>query len=490
MLRDAVLILLLVAALVLGGFGFVGLMPLALAFCVAAAAILYVRAGRWQAMPAAGTAALLGLAGLIGAGAGLPVWIVAAMALLTAGSTAMLILFPIPHLPRPSGDNGVGLAHILIEGGRRFPVYVWYPAKRTPSARTRPFHTQAEAYAIRDGLAVTGAPRFLYDHFRLARTSTVMDAPMREGKHPVVIFNHGGALFPTQNFSLMEALASHGVICIAVSHPGESLGVAWPNQTTTAILPEVLEAMKESSTFQRANVRYPLDTSPANRDANFAVLRSFEADGLVALANGWARDSLDVLACLDRQTLVGGQSLAGAVDTQRLAYAGMSLGGAAAMRCCYLDPKAKAGANLDGLNRDWALADRPLTLPFLQLYSDPNLMRKQAANVLGEELPPIALEGQLTMYNDRFFDRSAGRANRFVFPGIGHMAFTDLPRAFGRCARGALGFGGRASPASIDAINHLVTAFLLDKLLDRSGEASGNPADKDHVPSVGIPLQS
>ncbi len=102
-------------------------------------------------------------------------------------------------LPNPTtgGSRGVGyLRTTFVRSGtleaaeRRLDTTVWYPAD-----------VQGEAS---DPLGHE-------------------DAPMTAGRHPLLVYSHGGCAFPEVSSFLTKALASWGFIVVAPSHPGDTV---------------------------------------------------------------------------------------------------------------------------------------------------------------------------------------------------------------------------------------------------------------------------
>jgi predicted dienelactone hydrolase len=55
-----------------------------------------------------------------------------------------------------------------------------------------------------------------------ARGAGGEDAPVRRGRHPVIVFSHGSCGLPTESTYYTTALASRGFVVVAPTHPGNT----------------------------------------------------------------------------------------------------------------------------------------------------------------------------------------------------------------------------------------------------------------------------
>src|SRR5215831_14477556 len=87
-------------------------------------------------------------------------------------------------------------------GGRTIPVDLWVPVEPEDASGT------PSLYALVLGIGPTSAQSF-------------DDAPMSPTNgFPLVVYSHGGGGFAVEAGTLMEALASHGIVAAAPSHLG------------------------------------------------------------------------------------------------------------------------------------------------------------------------------------------------------------------------------------------------------------------------------
>lgn len=250
--------------------------------------------------------------------------------------------------------------------------------------------------------------------------------PGSPGRHPLVLFNHGGALAPDANRMLMQALAGQGHVLASVAHPGESADLAWDDGSRSGVDPERLAQLTMQGEPLQALARFHLAGDEAERRRLLPALEEGFRNSLTAATARWAVQTLDALAQL-QALAAAGDPLMQAIDFERRAYAGMSLGGSVAVECCFRDPSARACINLDGMNWNFDRVDQDLPAAMLQLYADPTLLRAQVRAIVAQTGPPREHDA---MPNDFFYEppeRRGLRADvvRLVVPGAGHMAFTD-----------------------------------------------------------------
>lgn len=413
----------------------------ALALAGTLCAFCYAWRGRWQILAFAAVFVLIAI-GRVFAGS-VPAGLIEVPLLIAiAAVVAFLYLSPVPKLPRPTGEYGVGFRCFDDPDGRQWQAHIWYPAVRTADGARRRYHTRAEAFAIAKGLRKLGSSPFAQWHLQLTRTQARIDAPEAEGSFPLVVFNHGGLLYPMQNTALAQELASQGFVVAAIGHPDESLGLAWSDGTVAPLALETLAQMQGSEGFQSLVQAWMAATDAADKDIAREKLAQFGPNGLCSIAAAWARLSIAAADAIIASPMLR----PGTIDATRLAYAGMSLGGATSMICCRDDPRARAGINLDGVQWCFGAFGEGLSVPILQIYQNPGQLPDQNSAFLG--------------YNDWILGKSTAGVVRIVMAGLGHMAFTD--RIFGASplARRSPDIGPSASAQTGQRINALCHHFL------------------------------
>ena len=438
--------------------------------------------GRWQCVPMIIVATLfvitLGLMedssfGVLGA---------ATFVVLISLSATLLWMSPIPELPTPSGPHAIGLRcveyHRRLTGNedapwldtvntkRRLQAYIWYPASKKETGHKRPYFTKGEVNSFSQIYAALGAPGFVLSHLPLARSHAVEDVECLSGSFPLLVFNHGGALWPLQNMALMEELASHGYIVCSVSHPGESAGVLWSDQSITPIHPKLIEHMKISDGSVEDYASLHLTQEP-HKQLKYLTSLSAEPQSYTGiLTREWAKDSLALVEYLEKKALTAEHGVFSSINFDNRAYAGMSLGGSVSHECCFLDEKAKCGINLDGMNWNYARLYQNQPCAFLQLYADPLLSVKQLQAKAHPEVEPVTqLSPQIRQYNDFHYELpdELGKRNdivRLILKGTQHMSFTDKVIMGRGPMRKISATGTGDSITTIKLINSLCLTFL------------------------------
>ncbi|WP_445585680.1 alpha/beta hydrolase family protein [Streptomyces finlayi] len=220
----------------------------------------------------------------------------------------------------------------------------------------------------------------------------------------------------TQNSAWAEELASHGYVVAALDHPYDSAAVLLADGRTV-----------------RTKVTA---TGDADRDNELAV--SWTAVR--------AADLSFVLTQLDRAA--GGEipgPVGGRMDAGRVAVAGHSLGGGAALQAARQDRRFDAAINLDGFPYD----------PDAERFPQPVLALTQDVRL---DIDPDYIP-RLT----RVLSLSGAPSYRLSVPGAAHLTFTDAP-LYMPPVESIIGSRGRTYGPRITAA---VSLALLDTTLRR-----------------------
>ena len=109
---------------------------------------------------------------------------------------------------------------------RHVMVQVWYPAPPPAAGAERsPWIRNLDEYK--------GSPEF--KQVAHVRTNSVFEAPVLEGRWPVLIYNHGGGWTRWSATFTTEMLASHGYVVFAVDHAGFNKTTDFPDGYKFAI---------------------------------------------------------------------------------------------------------------------------------------------------------------------------------------------------------------------------------------------------------------
>lgn len=359
-----------------------------------------------------------------------PLWLVA---------IALPIAVPVARLPRPTGPFPVGTTAYQWDDASRPETYTakpddvrqlmvqfWYPAEALPDTSTAPFFDRIElagpVIAQRLGL-----PSFIFNHAALIQTASAPGAPLAAEpvKFPVLIFSPGYNSLRTQSTTLMEELASHGYIVIALDHTYTGVVTNFPDGRVELLNPEVLpdrEVIGEEQ-YRRKSL---------------------------AVGDVWEQDTAFVLARLEAGEF--DSRFAGRLDLDRIGLFGHSTGGGVVSRMCATDPRCKAGVGLDawlGITPDQTIAagtERPVLF------------------LMSERWPSPQNNGRMQQY------RSGSAQTSWLTIGqTDHYDFTDLP--FLTPLATAIGLSGDMDSYRVQEIVRTYTREFFD--LHLKGRTSG-----------------
>lgn len=221
-------------------------------------------------------------------------------------------------LPAPTGPYPVGKDTLdLIDPHRADPwvpterrelmVSLWYPTRQTAGALA-PYMTAAESRLYLDG--IDGVPD---DALTTVTTHAHIGTKPLPGTHrlPLVVLSPGLGMPRATLTGLAEELASRGYVVAGIDHTYESSGVSFPDGRVAECL---------ACTVDEDGA--PAVTAGRARDVSFVL------DRLLAHHPAWRGAS--------------------AIDPQRIAMAGHSIGGASVLSTMLTDRRVDAGVNLDG----------------------------------------------------------------------------------------------------------------------------------------------
>lgn len=317
-------------------------------------------------------------------------------------AVTLRILLPVFTLPQPTGPYPIGtVAWHLVDaarhetqgmrtgGHRELMVQIWYPAERAGPGQA--YRTRAET-------------DWKKRHLARVRTHAATAAPVAgaRARYPVVLFTPSWTGRRNQNTVQAEELASHGFVVVGIDHPyGSDLTIFPDGRIIRTVLGKFLDCMS-AETLQES-------------------VRAAEAQLGIRTAD--VRFVLDELERLDPSG--PRHLLAGRLDTSRVGIFGHSFGGAVAAEVCLLDPRFRAGINLDGFIFGNATT-HPIDKPFLVLSDDtpiPTPEEVQACRGPGRRHAAfIAQNAQAIQY---FLSQRPGCW--LTVRGTAHMNFCDSP---------------------------------------------------------------
>jgi hypothetical protein len=253
-------------------------------------------------------------------------------------------------------------------------VSLWYPALPSDGPRAR-YMTPAESRLQLTSRGITGVPP---DALSTVRTNAVSDAAPAgdEGSLPLVVLSPGFTNPRSTLTGLAEDLASHDYVVAGIDHTYESLATAFPDGRVTTCLAR--EAPRRGQGFWEKVV--------TGRAADV----SFVLGELTGAHPAWPG--------------------AGLIDPSRIAMAGHSAGGAAAIAAMLADSRIRAGIDMDGATCA-RIPPSGLSWPFL-------FLGKQSNYTPGGEGPVTTWE--------RDWELLTGWKRWLLVAGAMHASFTDL----------------------------------------------------------------
>lgn len=289
-------------------------------------------------------------------------------------------------LPAPTGPYRVGRTAfdwtdtdrtdpLAPEPGqqRQLSVWVWYPAPAGTSGRPAPYAPGHWAQMLQFGI--------LANRLDAVRTHSVADAPVADGRFPLVVLEPGMGLAAPHFTALAEDLASHGYVVAGVT-PTYSANVTVLHGQAVGRTP----AGNPAETDQRAG------------------------DRLVAV---WAADARFAAG---RMADTGGP-LTGHVDASRVAYIGHSFGGAAALQACHDDPHCAGAVDMDGTPYG-PVVHQGLAAPMMLLGTPGDCLA-------GACHPTDAVDIDIDTASQTLRAASTGPSFRYEIAGAKHFNFTD-----------------------------------------------------------------
>jgi dienelactone hydrolase len=261
-----------------------------------------------------------------------------------------------PYLPEPTGPRPVGTTSLYLKdvsrpdpwaagvNARELMVSVWYPAAPSDGPRAR-YMTPAESELQLTSRGITGIPAEVLGTVRTNAASGAASAEPQRAL-PLVLLSPGFTNARSALTALAEDLASHGYVVAGIDHTYESYATAFPDGRVTTCL-----------------ARQAPGRGPGFREkvmAGRAADACFVLDELTAGHPAWPG--------------------AGLIDPSRIAMAGHSAGGAAAIAAMLADSRIRAGIDMDGTTHA-PIPDHGLSRPFLFLGKQSNYTPGSGGNV-------------------------------------------------------------------------------------------------------------
>ena len=257
---------------------------------------------------------------------------------------------------------------------RELMVSLWYPAAPSDGPRA-PYMTPAESRLQLTSRGITGVPP---DALSTVRTNAVSDAAPAgcQGSLPLVVLSPGFTNPRSTLTALAEELASHYYVVAGIDHTYESFATAFPDGRVATSLAR--QAPRRGQGFWEKVV--------TGRAADV----SFVLGELTGPHPAWPG--------------------AGLIDPSRIAMAGHSAGGAAAIAAMLADSRVRAGIDMDGSTHA-RIPGHGVSRPFL-------FLGKQSSYSPGAG-------GAVTTW-ERDWELLTGWKRWLLVAGAMHASFTDL----------------------------------------------------------------
>ncbi|NBI54627.1 alpha/beta hydrolase [Photobacterium alginatilyticum] len=319
-----------------------------------------------------------------------------------------------PHhynFPNPDGPYRIGFHQFEVYNDENWiQVSSWYPS----TAKTTEKRVGYLTPALIDTYVKDGNSKSMFS--TIPPSWTFFDLPIANGKHPVLIYNHGFLTFPRFSMTQLEYLASHGYIVLAISHPGRTRlierksGVLVPANYTPVKFTEEEDAALMVDIVRMENA-VKLDEWLKAR--KLVVANELFQQSMLNNFNPMYKNNLMLIDAL--HSIESGNIptlLKGHMDLDAVGAFGHSFGGNVSIVMTEQSPVIKAGVNLDGNQYHW-LSEKPLQASACFFYADKT-----------DRLKPVR-EGELyPRINDALF-ADASSVCSVVFPGSNHFDFTD-----------------------------------------------------------------
>jgi pimeloyl-ACP methyl ester carboxylesterase len=308
---------------------------------------------------------------------------------------------------------------------RELTVQVWYPAK-APKQRTTALYIPDPALisAMKKNKYNNVSPEVL-ESWHTVQTHSIPHAPITSPlRLPLLFFSHGFGMSRSNYTSIIEDLASHGYIVVAIDHPHAGFTMLRDGRV--------------------------LSFTAATEADNLEVVNGQRIDEMVRDA------SFTLNALMNRKGEAG--RFSSHIDPKRVGMLGHSLGGAVALRACQQDDRFKACADLDG--DLWGkMQAEGLGRPFLVLLNEPPESRR----------PPVAVREQRDKGWADFISKERTAAFVIKVGSTNHFSFSDFPFVVPEALMKK--HGAEIAPRrGFEIITRLLRAFLSRHLNGEKGE--------------------
>lgn len=188
------------------------------------------------------------------------------------------------ELPEPTGNHAVGRSHEAFGDERRIAATIYYPAVH--------------------GTGDVGPFAHIPDPWGRVRHHARDAADWAPGRHPLVLFSPGADVQPQYYNALLSELASHGYVVAALSHPGLTPWIAYPDaaavSSTGPTMPSTAGEAMQQHEARITTVAHDIASARAHLEA----LLGDHLDGRVA-AFGHSLGGAGAVAAAVRNPAIG-----------------------------------------------------------------------------------------------------------------------------------------------------------------------------------------
>ena len=347
------------------------------------------------------------------------------------------VSIPFNDIPKPTGNKNIATYSIeLIDSNRlewftdspndlrKIMIQVWYP--------TNEYEGEKELYIDYGDIRIKAlADQFDYNPglFRKLiniKTNSIKRAvPSNDSSFPLIIFSHGLGGYRTQNTIMVEELASHGYVVIAIEHPYDAnisifdngeiadyrSGINYQRRHSQKLTPEEFWAIRLPQLKTRAS------------DVSF-VINQIEIGEFPS-------------------------QLLKIIDSDNIGIFGHSFGGATSIYSSYVDDRIDACINLDG---------------WMVVVPDDIIN-----NGIGKNFMYIGQEQwdeKLNYQKLEAFIKSNPKSSKILIPGTTHYDFSDTPH-MSKAAK-LLKKSGQLNSSNLkNILNDLVVSFFNKNLKNK-----------------------
>ena len=301
--------------------------------------------------------------------------------LLSIVASAVLYLFPIVNLPKPTGPYVVGTTlmsfndtkrpEILtddLKDTREFMARIWYPVDFV-KGNSMFYKENIQQVGI---IEPSGPPNFIFSHYNLIKTNSYLDTPISNQQltYPVLLFSPGFLASYEDYQILIEELASHGYIIFAPNQPYESQSVIYPDSKIVPFSEEHLKKYKENQ--ENLTPLWKEFWTTTDQEKRIEISKKI-LDSESFMDTVLRVRTADIQFMVDEMEKMNSGNInnifSNKLDLSRLGILGHSMGGAVAGQVCSTDNRFKACVNLDGFQ--WGnVVKNVIKQPFMIMQSE------------------------------------------------------------------------------------------------------------------------